>query len=423
MNPLEAFGQMFGCNVSRPSDWLWAIEENARNRYFMRKRDGDTPRAQAYSSRVEGAVAVIPIRGVMVKEPYYDDEVSTIAIRRAVDEAAGNPSVKAIMLLADSPGGSVAGLEELGDAVDAAGKVKRVVTQVDGMCCSAMYELACHTSAIYAGRDHIVGSIGTRLHVFDWSKFAENLGIESVPIDTGEFKSTGAWGTKLSDNQRAYLQEIVDAFQVNFTSTVQRGRKMTAEQVELVATGRVWTGSQAVGLSLTDGVQKPSETMAQLSAAAPQQSTRRITMSHEAAPEAPQKSVSEMISEQRAAIEKACPGAPAEFVNANLEKTPEQASQAWMQQLAADRDAANQRAEDAEKKAAQPAGVTAPKKAGNAPLNVAASGDETAANYPQMARQLAKEKGVSYRQACHMIQKRHGSEAREAFKRPSLGDV
>jgi signal peptide peptidase SppA len=423
MNPFDAIAKIFGAEVSRPGELLWAMEEQALAAYHVRARSESnrvTANYVRHSGRggTEGRVAIIPIHGVMVQEPQWDDETSTVAIARLVREAAANESISAIVLSMDTPGGSVAGLKQLGDAVDAAMAAKSVVSQVETMCCSAGYEIACHTGKIFASRDSLVGSIGTRLHVFDWSAFCANLGIKSVPIDTGEFKSTGAWGTELTENQRAYLQEIVDDFQVHFSSTVQRGRAMSDTELAAVATGRVWTGERAVGIKLIDGVHGLADTLSpfEMSATPTRSNAMADTANSTAEPQGPKAAT---LAELKAAM----PEASSDFLISQLEKgaTEIAAVKAYNSHLAEQlKAAAEDKAKavaEAEKAAKAGQSTTTTTKRGNAPGASADAGDGAVdMDYRQMARAMAKERGISYGQAARLIQKEHGTEARDAFK-------
>ena len=291
------------------------------------------------------------------------------------------------------------------------------------MLCSAAYEMACHTSAIYAGRDHLVGSIGTRLHVFDYSQLFSNLGIKSVPIDTGPFKSTGAFGTELTEDQQGYLQEIVDSFQKHFSATVQAGRSLTDSELAAVATGRVWTGESAVGLKLIDAVQPLSATV-QSFAASPRSNTqsRKKTMSENV--EATLEETAASLKELKAAF----PEASAEFREEQLEKgaTMTEASIAYANCLKAELAAAQEAKQEAEEKAKQAQESNAgtepkPAQRGNKPLSKnTEQQDGGSIDYRTLAKERIKETGCSFREACQWVVRRHGADAREAFKKGIL---
>src|SRR5699024_4511213 len=128
------------------------------------------------------------------------------AIRAAVQSAMADDAVDNIVLVIDSPGGSTAALSDLGDTIAWAREHKTIISQVDTMAASAAYYVAAQTSKIYAGRMDLVGSIGVRMTLYDYSKAFGDAGIKAIPIDTGEFKSAGEIGTEITEAQIAEFQ-------------------------------------------------------------------------------------------------------------------------------------------------------------------------------------------------------------------------
>lgn len=207
--------------------------------------------------------AVIPVMGVLMRregtfQPYITDVDD---VRAAVNAAANDPKVRNIVMVIDSPGGSVEGLHELGQAVASAAKSKPVIAQVEGMAASAGFYIASQASKVFAGPADTVGSIGTVLVVTDMSKMAEQMGIRVVVISTGEFKGTGTPGTELTDSQEAYLQGIVDAYFADFKQAVRKGRKMSKEDVDAAADGRIFMAKDALRMGLIDGISSLEQTL------------------------------------------------------------------------------------------------------------------------------------------------------------------
>lgn len=179
--------------------------------------------------RMAGQVAVIQVRGVImrdapawaVKAGYASD---TRLLRDQAVIAAESPEVASVLMVIDSPGGSVAGLSELGDALYALRQRKSLVAAVDNLAASAGYYLAAQADRVFSGRMDLVGSIGTIVIAYDVSKMFTNAGIQTVVIATGALKGTGVPGSELTASQRAYLQEIVDQYFGDFKSAIGRGR-------------------------------------------------------------------------------------------------------------------------------------------------------------------------------------------------------
>ncbi len=231
--------------------------------------------------RVTDGVAVIDIRGVMLASPDPLDEffggfTNTRAVTRLVESAANDSAVKAIILRVDSPGGSVEGLAELGDAVRSASRRKRVVAQVEGLAASAAYYVASAASEIVAGRMDLVGSIGTVLVVFDASKAFADAGLRVVPIVSGKFKATGTLGTPLTADEQAYLQGIVDSYFADFRRAVMSGRgvRLSLASMSAVSDGRIFPATNALELGLVDSLGTFNATMQRLTAPSPTSSQR-----------------------------------------------------------------------------------------------------------------------------------------------------
>lgn len=218
--------------------------------------------------KIVGDVAIIPIRGVMMKDPNmfmrFFGGTSTRVVQRLVEVAASDPEIATIILLIDSPGGSVNGLAELADAVFKARESKQVIAQVDGMMASAALLVGSQAHKVHAGRLDLVGSIGTVSVLHDTSALFENEGIKTIPVTTGQFKAIGEPGTEVTDEQVAEVQKIVDLFFDDFKVMVARGRKMSMARVNAIADGRVFGGEEAMELGLVDKIQTLDVTMARL---------------------------------------------------------------------------------------------------------------------------------------------------------------
>lgn len=250
---------------------IWAMEPQALRKYadlYGQLRQMDLSQIQAQDGvqmQVRGGVAVIPVLGPLSKNLDLIEMImgfsSTDQIRAAVEEAASDDAVNEIILRIDSPGGSVSGMAELTDAIFSARDRKTVTAQVDGQAASAGYNIASQASQVFIGREDMVGSIGVRLMLYDFSRMFAEEGIEAVPIDTGEFKSAGAMGTEITENQRADFQRLVDRYMDGFVEAVMRGRGMSEAAVREVADGRVFVGQEGVDMGLVDGVQSLRETL------------------------------------------------------------------------------------------------------------------------------------------------------------------
>lgn len=223
--------------------------------------------------RLIDGIAVVSVRGVMVKSaPLWAVQGGYVAssqlLTMVMRAAAVDSSVRGVLLDIDSPGGSVSGNFELTRATRALSALKPVHAFANGLAASAAYRVASAAGRLTVGAESMVGSIGTILTLLDASKYFEKAGIEVVTISTGKFKAAGAFGTEITEEQRADFQRIVDRFFAGFRADVLEGRNMSEAQLDQVADGRVFIGSEAVDLQLADAVATLEQAIGELSAGA-----------------------------------------------------------------------------------------------------------------------------------------------------------
>lgn len=215
---------------------------------------------------VVNGIATVEVTGTLTRRPdfwqAYFDGVSSELLAEKIESLAADESVDAIVLRIDSPGGEAAGMSEVAKSIKAAGQLKPIVSVVNELCASGAYYIASQTSAIYAGSETaVVGSIGTLMVLFDTSQLFKMAGVEAVVLATGQYKGTGAPGTPITDEQKAYLQGLVDDTQRLFAAAVQGGRGLTDKQINAVADGRVFHATDALKLKLIDGIQTYDQTI------------------------------------------------------------------------------------------------------------------------------------------------------------------
>ena len=225
----------------------------------------ETVKTDATGFKTFNNIAVIRIQGGLYKVRYFMDETSTMSLRRQVTSAANDKSVKAIVLDIDSPGGSVNGIQELGDAIKSASQSKPVIAQVSGMMASAAYWVGSQASKIYSSdKTSMVGSIGVKMVIYDYSEMYKKDGVKAIAIDTGDFKSMGEPGIPITKAQIKDAQKIVDGIFKEFVQAVSEGRGLKEKEVMKSADGRVFLADEAADLGLIDGIRSFDETFSEL---------------------------------------------------------------------------------------------------------------------------------------------------------------
>lgn len=218
------------------------------------------------NDRDDGQVAVIELQGTLMKHASsVTSSTSTIRARQAIRSAADNPAIGGILLHIDSPGGTVAGTQDLADDVAAANARKPVYAVAEDLCASAAYWVGSQASKLYASNSTtLVGSIGTLLAMYDLSGMAEKEGVEALVFKTGPIKGAGLPGAAITQEQREYFQGLVNSIQPHFDAAVKSGRGMTSAQLDAVKTGGVFLANAAKGKRLIDGIQSADATLREL---------------------------------------------------------------------------------------------------------------------------------------------------------------
>lgn len=210
---------------------------------------------------VSGSIAVIDIQGTLTKAGSSLGGGGTIEMRQAIRQANEDKSISGIVLLIDSPGGTVSGTSDLANEVT--NSAKPVVAYVEDLCCSAAMWVASQCDEIYANNaTALVGSIGTFMGLYDVSKAFENEGIKPILVKSGEFKGGGFPGSKITDGQIAEWQKVIDATQSQFTSAIAKGRGMSLQAASKLATGSCFMAEEATRLRLIDGIKSFNDVVA-----------------------------------------------------------------------------------------------------------------------------------------------------------------
>lgn len=183
------------------------------------------------------------------------DGAYSTTIRKALDEAAENQSVKAIVLRVNSPGGSALASEVIWDAVRRAGQKKPLVVSMGNVAASGGYYVSASAAAIYAEPTTITGSIGVVGGKFVTSNGWGKLRIAWHAEKRGEHAGIYSPAAPFSDSERAKVTQQMEAIYGTFKSRVTDGRggKLT-KPIDGLAGGRVYTGAQALELGLVDRI-------------------------------------------------------------------------------------------------------------------------------------------------------------------------
>jgi signal peptide peptidase SppA len=232
-------------------------------------RIGGDGGGRAPASATRGAVAVIPIRGVIAHRMGAMDNssggTSCEQIAGMLRQCVADDSISSIVFDVDSPGGSVTGMSELAAEVFAARASKQLTAVANGLMCSAAYDIASQAHEIVGIPSSSIGSIGVFTAHQDLSKALEQQGVKVTLISAGKHKVEGNPFEPLSDDAKAVLQARVDAAYGQFVTDVARGRGVSAAAVRSgYGEGRALGATDAKKAGLIDRIATMDDTLARL---------------------------------------------------------------------------------------------------------------------------------------------------------------
>lgn len=252
--------------ISYVANNAWAMDEKTfsllMDIFQTKLEGGDISALELYGDKSDkeacaaaGDVAVVPVYGTLLsRSGFFISGTSYKDIEANIQEALDDESVSSIVLDIDSPGGSVAGVYQLGEFIKQASKVKPIYSYTDGTMASAAYWIAAATDKIFASPTADVGSIGVLSVHIDRSKQYEEEGIKKTYIYSGKYKAMGNDTGPLDDEGKKYIQSILDKSYEAFLEHVATERGLSMDGYKDWAEGRVYGGREALDLGMIDGI-------------------------------------------------------------------------------------------------------------------------------------------------------------------------
>ena len=196
------------------------------------------------SQASSGAIARIKIDGLIRSD---NDRVEAL-------ERLEKSSAAAVVVHINSPGGTVAGSEQLYEALTRLKAKKPMVVVVEGLAASGGYIAAIASDHIVAQQTSMVGSIGVLVQYPVLTGLMKTVGVQYEEVKSSPLKAAPNGITEPSPEARAALEALVKDNYTWFRGLVQTRRAMDEALTDKVADGRVFTGRQAVGLKLIDQI-------------------------------------------------------------------------------------------------------------------------------------------------------------------------
>ena len=199
-------------------------------------------------------IAVIYAQGEIAGGEGDVNVIGEGSIKRSLQEARDDKDVKAIVLRVNSPGGSALTSELIWREIEITKKVKPVVVSMGNYAASGGYYIAANADRIFAEPNTITGSIGVFGMLPNMNQLGKNIGINAEQVKTHENASGYSVFEPIDENFKGFVLESIEKTYATFLKRVADGRKMTTEQVDAIAQGRVWTGVDAHKLGLVDEI-------------------------------------------------------------------------------------------------------------------------------------------------------------------------
>ncbi len=213
---------------------------------------------------VEGSgqnkIVIIPIKGVITAQSTKNLLLETPSIleevKKQLDQARKDDTVKAVILDIDSPGGGITASDILYKEVLAFKErtEKKVIVIMRDVAASGAYYISAAADRIIAHPTTITGSIGVIMPLVNVADLAKKYGVAVTSIKSGEMKDIGSPFKEMSEEEQKVLYDIVDEMYTRFLQIIADGRAMEIEEVRKLADGRIFTGSQAVEYGLVDQI-------------------------------------------------------------------------------------------------------------------------------------------------------------------------
>ncbi len=208
--------------------------------------------------RPQGHVALIQVRGTISTGRSRRAPTGRIAgsdtVGAALRAAAADEHVCTVVLHVDSPGGSAVASETIWREVALLRETKPVIVSMGALAASGGYYIACPAHTILALPATLTGSIGVFGGKVVVRALLERLGLTTGTVSRGEHALMYSTRRGFDEQEHQRLASALDAIYDDFVAKVAHGRGRTVAEIEAVARGRVWTGSDAIDAGLVDGL-------------------------------------------------------------------------------------------------------------------------------------------------------------------------
>ncbi len=207
---------------------------------------------KSYTSS-KNRIAVIIASGTIVPGKGENDNIGSAKYAKEIKKAANDDKIKAIVIRINSGGGSALASDVMWREIKLASEKKPIIASMSDYAASGGYYMAMACDTILAQPNTITGSIGVFSMLFNVKNFLGNkLGITTDNVKTGYFSDLYNMTEPLNEYEINYIQKGTDQAYKAFISKAAEGRSMNLDEIEPLASGRIWTGDEALQNGLID---------------------------------------------------------------------------------------------------------------------------------------------------------------------------
>ncbi|VEJ24043.1 protease IV [Helicobacter cholecystus] len=182
-----------------------------------------------------------------------------------IQEIKKNPNIKGVLLIIDSPGGSVGASIEIANMIKDLRDSLPVIAHVEGAMASGSYYAGMYSDKIIANRGSMIGSIGVILNGYNIKPLLDKVGIKEQSLQEGEYKAIGSFTREWTPKEKEFLQSFLKKQYNLFVNDVLEARSLTNTDPKVFAEGKIFSASEALKLKLIDEIGSRSQAIKELS--------------------------------------------------------------------------------------------------------------------------------------------------------------
>lgn len=210
--------------------------------------------ARSRETKSRNVVAIVYAEGEIVLGSGGEGLIGSDDLARTLRDLRLDDAVKAVVLRINSPGGGATASEQIADAVRRLQAEKPVIVSMGNLAASGGYMMAAAGDRIFASASTITGSIGVFGLLLNLQDIGNRNGVTWDVVKTAPFADIGTLARPQNPQELALQQSVVDTLYDRFITLVAEGRDMPEAQVDAVAQGRVWSGTDAQTAGLVDDI-------------------------------------------------------------------------------------------------------------------------------------------------------------------------